>query len=121
MYNIYKNGVKVAQTTDKTYIAGGLQPGTEYTLGVSKVDGDKESDIVEVKGRTLEREESVEDSAEGVEGEATTLFTNETEEQPTDDLNDVSAYHIGGGYYELPNGEKVRGKEAATKALNELA
>ncbi|MCU5047632.1 hypothetical protein OCA01_21515 [Bacillus cereus] len=28
--------------------------------------------------------------------------------------------HVGGGYYELPNGEKVKGKEAALKALEEL-
>ncbi|PFS62565.1 hypothetical protein COK41_15870 [Bacillus cereus] len=28
--------------------------------------------------------------------------------------------HVGGGYYELPNGEKVKGKEVALKALEEL-
>ncbi|MFJ8220546.1 hypothetical protein [Bacillus cereus] len=28
--------------------------------------------------------------------------------------------HIGGGYYELPNSEKVKGKEAALKALEEI-
>lgn len=28
--------------------------------------------------------------------------------------------HVGGGTYELPNGEKVKGKEAAQKALDEL-
>jgi hypothetical protein len=28
--------------------------------------------------------------------------------------------HTGGGYYELSNGEKVKGKEAAEKAENEL-
>ncbi|MBJ8106011.1 MULTISPECIES: hypothetical protein [Bacillus cereus group] len=25
--------------------------------------------------------------------------------------------HVGGGYYELPNGEKIKGKEAALEAL----
>ena len=25
--------------------------------------------------------------------------------------------HVGGGYYELPNGEKVKGKQAAEEAL----
>lgn len=25
--------------------------------------------------------------------------------------------HLGGGYYELPNGEKVRGKKAAEEAM----
>lgn len=28
--------------------------------------------------------------------------------------------HTGGGYYELSNGEKVKGKDAAEKAENEL-
>lgn len=121
MYNIYKNGVKVAQTTDKTYTVSGLQPGTAYKLGVAKVEGDKESAIVEVEGRTLEHEVGVEEDVEGVESEVEGLSIGEVEEQHTGDLNDVSAYHVGGGYYELPNGEKVRGKEAATKALNELA
>jgi len=38
-------------------------------------------------------------------------------EQQTDASQDVSVYHVGGGYYELPNGEKVRGKEAAQAVL----
>ena len=28
--------------------------------------------------------------------------------------------HLGGGWYELPNGEKVQGKEAALVALEDL-
>ncbi|MGH1285288.1 hypothetical protein [Bacillus toyonensis] len=28
--------------------------------------------------------------------------------------------HVGGGYYELPDGEKVKGKDAAIKALEKL-
>ncbi len=28
--------------------------------------------------------------------------------------------HIGGGWYELPDGSKVKGKEAAEKALKEM-
>ncbi|MBD7984413.1 hypothetical protein H9649_07470 [Sporosarcina sp. Sa2YVA2] len=38
-----------------------------------------------------------------------------TEEEVEGDLN-----HVGGGYYELPNGEKVKGKDEALKALAEL-
>lgn len=120
MYNVYQDGVKVAQTSDTSYTFEGLQPGTAYKLGVAKVEGEKESAIVEVEGRTLEREEVVEESAEGVESEAEGLSVGGAEEQPTGDLNDVSAYHVGGGYYELPNGEKVRGKEAAQLKLNEM-
>ncbi|EOR25013.1 hypothetical protein A499_06415 [Niallia nealsonii AAU1] len=33
---------------------------------------------------------------------------------------DVFPKHTGGGYYELSNGEKVKGKEAAEKAEDEL-
>jgi len=32
------------------------------------------------------------------------------------DLDEVESFHVGGGYYELPNGEKVRGKEKALAA-----
>lgn len=120
MYNIYQDGVKVAQTTDKAYTVSGLQPGTTYKLGVAKVEGEKESVIVEVEGHTLEREEGVEEGAEGIESEAEGLSISGAEEQPTGGLNDVSAYHVGGGYYELPNGDKVRGKEAAQLKLNEM-
>ncbi|EOP26135.1 hypothetical protein IG5_02871 [Bacillus toyonensis] len=28
--------------------------------------------------------------------------------------------HVGGGYYELPNGEKVKGKDTALEALKQL-
>ncbi len=34
------------------------------------------------------------------------------EEDPDSELN-----HVGGGYYELPNGERIKGKEKAEKAL----
>ena len=27
--------------------------------------------------------------------------------------------HVGGGYYELPNGERIKGKDKAEKALAE--
>ena len=113
MYNVYQDGKKVGQTSDKTHVFKGLQPDTEYTLGVSKVEGDKESPIIEVEWRTLEREEIVEGEMEG-------LSVDAADEPLTDGLNDVSAYHVGGGYYELPNGEKVRGKEAAQLKLDEM-
>jgi len=36
-----------------------------------------------------------------------------------DDSNETKAdvKHVGGGYYELPNGEKVKGKDKALAAL----
>lgn len=103
MYNIYKQGKRIAQTADKTYTISGLEADTEYTLGVSKVEGGRESAVVEVVGRT-KKQQVVPLPEDEIEG-----------------LNDVSAYHIGGGYYELPNGEKVRGKEAATELLTNKA
>lgn len=40
-------------------------------------------------------------------------------EADPDSQNDLDERlkHLGGGYYELPNGEKIRGKEAAMAAL----
>ena len=102
MYNIYKKGKRIAQTADKSYTISGLEADTEYTLGVSKVEGGRESAVVEVVGRTKE-------------GRVEPL-----PEVETDALQDVSVYHVGGGYYELPSGEKVRGKEAAQAALEEM-
>ena len=32
-------------------------------------------------------------------------------------MPDPEPKHVGGGYYELPNGERVKGKEAAEEAL----
>lgn len=54
MYNIYRDQKKIGQTKEKDFVVDGLEPNTEYTLGVSKVEGDKESAIIEVKGRTKE-------------------------------------------------------------------
>jgi hypothetical protein len=42
----------------------------------------------------------------------------EPENEQKDD--DQGIKHVGGGYYELPNGEKVRGKEAALDTLKDL-
>ncbi|URN94561.1 MAG: hypothetical protein NAG76_22555 [Candidatus Pristimantibacillus lignocellulolyticus] len=37
-----------------------------------------------------------------------------------DTSDDGQLINLGGGYYELPNGEKVRGKDKALKALEAL-
>lgn len=34
-------------------------------------------------------------------------------------VTDVDEYHTGGGWYELPDGSKVRGRAAAHSALTE--
>lgn len=43
----------------------------------------------------------------------------ETEDQGKDDKNEYPK-HIGGGYYELSNSEKIKGKEEAIIAQKEL-
>lgn len=42
----------------------------------------------------------------------------EAADESSDEV-DVSEYHVGGGMYELPNGERVRGKDAAREALDD--
>lgn len=42
----------------------------------------------------------------------------ENKELPKPDVNEP--VHIGAGYYELPNGEKVRGKSKAFKKWSDL-
>lgn len=34
--------------------------------------------------------------------------------------DDAQIKHVGGGWYELPNGEKIKGKDEALAALKEL-
>ncbi|MDM5155849.1 hypothetical protein QUF88_19250 [Bacillus sp. DX1.1] len=43
------------------------------------------------------------------------LRVPESKQEDSDGLK-----HAGGGYYQLPNGEKVKGKEAALEALKEI-
>ena len=45
----------------------------------------------------------------------------EPEPEPEDDAPDVEQYHVGSGWYELPDGAKVRGQQAATERLAELS
>lgn len=53
--------------------------------------------------------------------EVTEGFEVEPEDDTTGDdggdLPDPSEYHEGGGWYSLPNGEKVQGKEEAARQL----
>lgn len=48
------------------------------------------------------------------------VLIEKVEEGEDEDEDEVFPKRTGGGYYELSNGEKVKGKEAAEKAENEL-
>ena len=52
MYNVYKNGEKVATTENNTFQLNGLEADTEYTIGVSQVVDGRESEVVTIKART---------------------------------------------------------------------
>jgi len=41
-------------------------------------------------------------------------FLEQQSKQPT---KDEFPKHVGGGYYELPNGERIKGKDAALEAM----
>lgn len=47
-------------------------------------------------------------------------FLEEKSKQPPQDDEKSGIKHTGGGWYELPNGEKVQGKEEAEEALAAL-
>lgn len=102
-FNVYKDGAKVSTTDDTTFKFNDLQSNTKYKIGVSRVIDGRESDITTIKATTeAELEPEPETEAESAE-ESTEL--------------DVAQYHTGGGWYELPNGEKVQGKDKAIAAL----
>lgn len=96
-YKVYKDDVEIASGYEgNTYNFNNLEPNTEYTLGVAlEVDG-YTSEIVTQKVTTVE---------------LTPSPTNES---------DISNFHVGAGWYELPNGERVRGKEAAEEELKKI-
>lgn len=65
--------------------------------------------------------EGNEDDAEASEDEPEGDDTPDESEDDSFDsqqqaADDVAQYHTGSGWYELPNGERVRGKEAAIEA-----
>lgn len=48
------------------------------------------------------------------------FLSEESKQTPRKEDNSDYPNHVGGGYYELSNGEKVKGKEEAQKAQDEL-
>lgn len=46
-------------------------------------------------------------------------FLTEKSKQPPKEVEEDYPKHIGGGYYELPNGDKVKGKKEAKKAMGD--
>ena len=52
MYNVYKDGEKVATTENNTFQLDGLEADTEYEIGVSQVIDGRESEVVTIKART---------------------------------------------------------------------
>lgn len=57
MYRVYIDGKLHGATYDKIYVADGLEPDTLYTVGVSRVILNKESEIIETTVRTMTQEE----------------------------------------------------------------
>lgn len=45
------------------------------------------------------------------------VVSEKSNEDDNGPLNEDGLKHLGGGWYELPNGEKVKGKEEALAAL----
>ncbi|GAA5417977.1 hypothetical protein Pryu01_03055 [Paraliobacillus ryukyuensis] len=46
-------------------------------------------------------------------------FLTEKSKQPPKEDKSEYPKHVGGGYYELPNGDKVKGKKEAEKAMGD--
>lgn len=80
-------------------------------LAVVKAFIDKNTNIGYSVGDTFESGDSERVSFLQEEG----YLYKEVEEETPEGIK-----HVGGGYYELPNGDKVKGKENALKALEEL-
>lgn len=79
----------------------------------SKFKSSDEKRVKELEDKGyLKKVESPKTEAPKDESDPVEETTKESEEEP-------ELKHLGGGYYELPNGEKVQGKEKALEALKD--
>lgn len=76
---------------------------------------DKENNVIQKAGKIIE---VTEDRFEQINSVKVGLLIEVSEE----DLEEESDFpkHTGGGWYKLSNGEKVKGKDEALKAENDL-
>lgn len=100
MYRIYKDGVVIKETTDKTLTVDELGVGKHLFAVVPVIDGvEGVAQIIDVDVH------QVEEAVEMVE------------EKSVDILEE---YHTGAGWYEFPDGHKVRGKVKAKEYFDSL-
>lgn len=71
---------------------------------------DKENKIIQPEGKVIEITEERFNKIMAINDELIEVTEDEIE----------FPKHVGGGYYELSNGEKIKGKDEALKAENEL-
>jgi hypothetical protein len=71
---------------------------------------------------SLEQDKTYEVSADQAEAliKSRSAVAIESENGDGEGTDDFELEHVGGGYYLLSNGEKVKGKEAALEAENAL-
>jgi hypothetical protein len=81
---------------------------------VLKSFSDKENKCIQTEGQVIELDEE--------RAQFIISFRPDLIELVEDDKADVPEFpkHTGGGYYELSNGEKIEGKDAALKAEETL-
>lgn len=108
-------GFRDKQDGEKTYTRQSKFKGTADRINELYEKGHLEAGVTQQQQEAAEQAENIkaeEDKKAEEEQAAADAEKAELEAQ----LN-----HTGGGYYELPNGEKVQGKENALKALADLS
>lgn len=99
------------------------QPGDTYPAEGYEADAERVAFLSELHPRfkkiflaDIQEIESAEDSPKNQQNEATGEVSKET----TEVVSDKFPKHVGGGTFELSNGEKVKGKEEAIQAEEAL-
>ena len=91
-------------------------------LTIAGLEADTDVEVGEHQATHFEVDENEEErESERVDIPAfRTLPEEEEEPDPPEGQSLIEPKHVGGGYYELSNGERVQGKEKAIQAENNL-
>lgn len=91
------------------------------TFPVLKAFRDKNTKIHHAVGSSYTSEDPDRISFLQEQGFIGVVVPNELKNQDSqDDKTDEGIKHVGGGYYEIPSGEKVKGKDNALEELKKL-
>lgn len=113
-------GFRDKENSEKTYTRQSKFKGTADRINELYEKGHLEAGVTQQQQEAAEKAEQIRNEEEQ---DAAEEKPAEEEQAASEEkaVEEEQIKHTGGGYYELPNGEKVQGKENALKALADLS